>query len=112
VPAVEQQQQQQQQQHQQQQQPAAVGQEVQQALQAHEQATRAAWQRIANRMVPPKCRGHGEACVLRTVKKSGPNQGGQFWACARAAGPAPVGQCRTWIPVSKPPKFKGGGSGS
>lgn len=97
-------------QQQQQPQPAAVDEEVQRALQAHEQETRAAWQRIANRMEAPKCRGHGEACVLRTVKKSGhPNQGGQFWACARPAGPKPVGQCRTWISVSKPPKFKSGG---
>ncbi len=38
---------------------------------------------------PPKaplCRGHGEAAALRTVSKKGPNQGRQFWACARGSG--------------------------
>lgn len=35
---------------------------------------------------PPVCSGHKESCVLRTVKKKGPNMNRQFWACARAAG--------------------------
>ncbi|XP_032790363.2 DNA-(apurinic or apyrimidinic site) endonuclease 2 isoform X1 [Daphnia magna] len=35
---------------------------------------------------PPVCSGHKEACVLRTVKKKGPNMNRQFWACPRAAG--------------------------
>ncbi|PAA77672.1 hypothetical protein BOX15_Mlig026136g3, partial [Macrostomum lignano] len=30
---------------------------------------------------PPLCRGHGEACLLRTVKKDGPNRGRRFWVC-------------------------------
>ena len=36
--------------------------------------------------VSPLCRGHKEACVLRTVKKDGPNKGRQFWVCARPDG--------------------------
>lgn len=34
----------------------------------------------------PPCSGHNEACVLRTVKKSGPNKDRQFWVCARPVG--------------------------
>ena len=34
----------------------------------------------------PPCRGHKEPCVLRTVKKDGPNKGRQFWVCARPEG--------------------------
>lgn len=35
---------------------------------------------------PPLCKGHSEPCVLRTVKKAGPNQRRQFWVCARPGG--------------------------
>ena len=35
---------------------------------------------------PPLCAGHGEPCVLRTVKKVGPNRYRQFWVCARPGG--------------------------
>ncbi|XP_076469569.1 DNA-(apurinic or apyrimidinic site) endonuclease 2-like isoform X2 [Babylonia areolata] len=35
---------------------------------------------------PPLCRGHGEPCVLRTVKKAGPTRGKQFYVCARPQG--------------------------
>ena len=35
---------------------------------------------------PPSCKGHNEVCVLRTVKKKGPNLGRQFWCCARGEG--------------------------
>ena len=34
----------------------------------------------------PPCSGHNEACVLRKVKKSGPNKDKQFWVCARPVG--------------------------
>lgn len=30
---------------------------------------------------PPLCSGHGEACVLKRVKKQGPNKDRQFWSC-------------------------------
>jgi len=36
---------------------------------------------------PPLCKGHKEPCVLRTVKKDGPNKGKQFWVCCRPDGP-------------------------
>ena len=35
---------------------------------------------------PPLCKGHNEPCVLRTVKKVGPNRNRQFWVCARPGG--------------------------
>ncbi|XP_066473360.1 DNA-(apurinic or apyrimidinic site) endonuclease 2 [Tiliqua scincoides] len=35
---------------------------------------------------PPHCKTHGEPCVLRTVKKQGPNFGRRFYVCARPLG--------------------------
>ncbi|KAL8164278.1 UNVERIFIED_CONTAM: hypothetical protein K2H54_048479 [Gekko kuhli] len=35
---------------------------------------------------PPHCKAHGEPCVLRTVKKQGPNCGRRFYVCARPLG--------------------------
>lgn len=35
----------------------------------------AAWQQIHQKMKPPKCAGHKEDCVIREVKKAGPNKG-------------------------------------
>lgn len=35
---------------------------------------------------PPCCKAHGEPCVLRTVKKQGPNCGRHFYVCARPLG--------------------------
>ncbi len=35
---------------------------------------------------PPPCKGHGEPCVLRTVKKDSLNKGRQFWVCCRPEG--------------------------
>lgn len=35
---------------------------------------------------PPLCKVHSEPCVLRTVKKQGPNKNKQFWVCARPGG--------------------------
>ncbi|XXG86153.1 hypothetical protein AAC387_Pa11g1101 [Persea americana] len=48
------------------------------------------WQRIQELMQNsvPLCKGHGEACVARSVKKAGPNVGRGFYVCARAEGPA------------------------
>uniref|UniRef100_A0A8D3AN58 DNA-(apurinic or apyrimidinic site) endonuclease n=1 Tax=Scophthalmus maximus TaxID=52904 RepID=A0A8D3AN58_SCOMX len=44
---------------------------------------------------PPSCKVHGEPCVLRTVKKEGPNMGKQFFVCARPQGHAsnPEARC-------------------
>ncbi|XP_030049905.1 DNA-(apurinic or apyrimidinic site) endonuclease 2 [Microcaecilia unicolor] len=43
---------------------------------------------------PPLCKGHGEPCVLRTVKKAGTNHGKQFYTCARPEGHASNLQAR------------------
>ncbi|XP_054645193.1 DNA-(apurinic or apyrimidinic site) lyase 2 [Dunckerocampus dactyliophorus] len=50
---------------------------------------------------PPACKVHGEPCVLRTVKKDGPNMGRQFFVCARPQGHAanPEARCNffAWV---------------
>lgn len=48
------------------------------------------WKRIQQKMKSsiPLCKGHGEPCVARSVKKEGPNNGRRFYSCARAQGPA------------------------
>lgn len=48
------------------------------------------WQRIQEFMKKtiPVCKGHGEQCVSRVVKKAGPTFGRRFYVCARAEGPA------------------------
>lgn len=48
------------------------------------------WQRIQQVMQNsiPSCKGHKEPCVVRIVKKAGPNMGRRFYVCARAEGPA------------------------
>ena len=38
-------------------------------------AAASAWKQIQERMKPPKCKGHNEDCVIRQVKKKGPNFG-------------------------------------
>ena len=35
---------------------------------------------------PPLCARHGEPATMRTVRKTGPNRGRQFWVCSRPAG--------------------------
>jgi len=54
---------------------------------------------------PPLCRGHKEPCVLRTVKKDGPNKGKQFWVCCKPEGPKNNSQARcdhfVWVPNKK-----------
>ncbi|XP_053329571.1 DNA-(apurinic or apyrimidinic site) endonuclease 2 [Spea bombifrons] len=52
---------------------------------------------------PPNCKGHGEPCVLRTVKKAGPNCGRQFYVCARPDGHSsnPQARCNYFLWVNK-----------
>lgn len=52
---------------------------------------------------PPSCKAHGEPCVLRTVKKEGPNMGKQFFVCARPQGHAsnPQARCNFFAWVEK-----------
>ncbi|KAJ0036979.1 hypothetical protein NQD34_005656 [Periophthalmus magnuspinnatus] len=53
----------------------------------------------------PCCKVHGEPCVLRTVKKEGPNVGKQFFVCARPQGHAsnPEARCNffSWVEKGK-----------
>ncbi|XP_064473826.1 DNA-(apurinic or apyrimidinic site) endonuclease 2-like [Ornithodoros turicata] len=44
---------------------------------------------------PPCCIGHNEPCVLRVVKKNGPNKGRTFFVCAKPEGRAndPAAKC-------------------
>ncbi|XP_072102634.1 DNA-(apurinic or apyrimidinic site) endonuclease 2 isoform X1 [Mobula birostris] len=50
---------------------------------------------LRGRPPPPACPGHGEPCVLRTVRKAGPNRGRGFYSCRRPPGPVhnPASRC-------------------
>ncbi|KAB5567484.1 hypothetical protein PHYPO_G00233310 [Pangasianodon hypophthalmus] len=52
---------------------------------------------------PPLCNAHNEPCVLRTVKKPGPNLGRQFFVCARPQGHTsnPQARCNFFVWVDK-----------
>lgn len=52
---------------------------------------------------PPLCNTHNEPCVLRTVKKPGPNLGRQFFVCARPQGHTsnPQARCHFFAWVDK-----------
>nr|XP_057907490.1 DNA-(apurinic or apyrimidinic site) lyase 2 [Doryrhamphus excisus] len=52
---------------------------------------------------PPACKVHGEPCVLRTVKKEGPNMGRQFFVCSRPQGHAanPDARCNFFVWVDR-----------
>ena len=51
------------------------------------QKTASAWKNLLGGLGPaPVCKGHNETCVLRMVKKAGPNKGRQFYTCARGEG--------------------------
>ncbi|XP_037676954.1 DNA-(apurinic or apyrimidinic site) endonuclease 2 isoform X3 [Choloepus didactylus] len=47
----------------------------------------------------PLCGGHREPCVMRTVKKPGPNLGHHFYMCARPQGPPsdPSSRCNFFL---------------
>lgn len=47
----------------------------------------------------PLCGGHREPCVMRTVKKPGPNLGRHFYMCARPQGPPtdPSSRCNFFL---------------
>jgi hypothetical protein len=65
---------------------------VEQALQQHQQEASAAWQRISQKMQPPKCNCK-EPSVVRVSKKQNENYLRQFYTCARPAGPPGIGRC-------------------
>ncbi len=59
---------------------------------------------------PPVCQGHNEPCVLRTVKKAGPNRNRQFWSCVRPGGSKgdPAAKCNyfKWATVVRTGRVK------
>ncbi|XP_016076090.1 PREDICTED: DNA-(apurinic or apyrimidinic site) lyase 2 isoform X2 [Miniopterus natalensis] len=58
------------------------------------------WKSVLGGPLPmPLCRGHGEPCVMRTVKKPGPNQGRHFYMCSRPRGPStdPSSRCNFFL---------------
>ncbi|RCH86457.1 Class II abasic (AP) endonuclease [Rhizopus azygosporus] len=48
---------------------------------------KAAWSTLFRPPQVPKCRGHNETCVERTVTKKGPNLGRVFYLCPKPVGP-------------------------
>ncbi|XP_011381692.1 DNA-(apurinic or apyrimidinic site) lyase 2 [Pteropus vampyrus] len=58
------------------------------------------WKSVLGGPLPmPLCKGHGEPCVMRTVKKPGPNLGRHFYMCARPRGPPtdPSSRCNFFL---------------
>lgn len=58
------------------------------------------WKSVLGGPLPmPLCRGHREPCVMRTVKKPGPNLGRHFYMCARPQGPPtdPSSRCNFFL---------------
>ncbi|XP_071082601.1 DNA-(apurinic or apyrimidinic site) endonuclease 2-like [Haliotis cracherodii] len=69
----------------------------------------AAWKGLLGGLgKPPLCKGHKEACVMRMVKKDGPNRFRQFYVCARAEGHSgnPEARCEhfEWLDKNKKKK--------
>jgi hypothetical protein len=77
---------------------------VEQALQQHQQEASAAWQRISQKMQPPKCNCK-EPSVVRVSKKQNENYLRQFYTCARPAGPPGIGRCN-FFQWATAPKMK------
>ncbi|XP_037368241.1 DNA-(apurinic or apyrimidinic site) endonuclease 2 isoform X2 [Talpa occidentalis] len=58
------------------------------------------WKSVLGGPLPvPLCGGHKEPCVMRTVKKPGPNLGRHFYICARPQGPPtdPSSRCNFFL---------------
>ncbi|XP_008051649.1 DNA-(apurinic or apyrimidinic site) lyase 2 isoform X2 [Carlito syrichta] len=58
------------------------------------------WKSMLGGPLPtPLCGGHKEPCVMRTVKKPGPNLGRHFYMCARPQGPPtdPSSRCNFFL---------------
>lgn len=68
------------------------------------QSSALAWkQLLKGPPTAPLCKGHNEQCVLRTVKKDGPNKGKQFFVCNRPEGHSsnPNARCDFFVWVDK-----------
>lgn len=58
------------------------------SLKSSSRSSSQAWKSLLGGLPPaPLCPGHSEPCVLKVVKKSGPNRNRQFYSCARPDGP-------------------------
>lgn len=73
---------------------------------SNKQASQVFWKSVLQGPPPPpSCKVHGEPCVLRTVKKEGPNMGKQFFVCARPQGHASNTEARcnffAWVERGK-----------
>ncbi|XP_077541456.1 DNA-(apurinic or apyrimidinic site) endonuclease 2-like isoform X2 [Haemaphysalis longicornis] len=76
-----------------------LGEQVKQADSSH------AWKSLLKGPpTAPICKGHSERCVLRTVKKPGPNLGRQFFVCPRPEGHSsdPSARCNFFQWVNPP----------
>jgi hypothetical protein len=51
-------------------------------------AAEAAWSFMRRQLTPPECAGHNETCVVRVVKKDGPNFGRIYFVCPRSTFPS------------------------
>ena len=65
------------------------------------------WKNLLKGPAPaPLCDGHKEPCVLRTVKKEGPNLGKQFYVCSKPEGlkTNPDARCEhfEWVDKKRP----------
>ncbi|CAI7734888.1 unnamed protein product, partial [Closterium sp. NIES-54] len=87
-----------------------IQQQQQPQPQQQQHQRRQQWQGVLARMQagPPRCAGHGEACVVRVVKRPGANKGRGFYVCARAKGPSDNPQARCnhfkWVARPTPPR--------
>ena len=52
-------------------------------------AAETAWNFMRKQLSPPLCLGHNETCLVRVVKKDGPNFGRIFFVCPRSTYPRP-----------------------
>lgn len=71
---------------------------------SNEKSSALAWkQLLKGPPTAPLCKGHNEPCVLRTVKKDGPNKGKQFFVCNRPEGHSsnPEARCDVFIWVDQ-----------
>ncbi|GJQ08756.1 hypothetical protein GpartN1_g547.t1 [Galdieria partita] len=56
------------------------------------------WRKLfQNRQRVPLCTGHNEPCLLRVVKKKGPNLGRKFYVCGRPIGKGKEGRCKFFL---------------
>ena len=73
---------------------------------AEKKSLASAWKKLlTGPPPPPNCKAHNEPCLLRTVKKPGPNLGRKFFVCPRPEGHKndPEARCNSfsWVVKTK-----------